>query len=257
MSDGRAEGERVTLSAPAAFFIGHEAAAAVCPFLAGLDDGGELSDPFPVHDERNRCIAHGPWQPQGRLQQELVCLTVAHASCPRYGWGVRHGPGSGRGRRGVANALRLVSVALVAVIVLGVGVALAGFVVLPSLGGLFAGGGPTPTASPTPRPTEAPTLVPTAIPTAAPTPEPTPEETPAPTETPPPTPTLPPDSPYATLEPCPGGEACYLYTVRSGDTLYAIAQRFGTTVAAIRDLNPAVQDTNIIHSGQVLKLPPP
>jgi LysM repeat protein len=33
--------------------------------------------------------------------------------------------------------------------------------------------------------------------------------------------------------------------------------KFDVTVAAIRALNPAVKDTNIIHVGQELKIPPP
>lgn len=49
---------------------------------------------------------------------------------------------------------------------------------------------------------------------------------------------------------CVGGN----YTVRSGDTLLAIAARNGTTVAAIAALNGIV-NINLIFVGQVLKLP--
>jgi LysM repeat protein len=43
------------------------------------------------------------------------------------------------------------------------------------------------------------------------------------------------------------------YTVRSGDTLFAIAQRFGTTVAALVAANH-LANPNVIHVGQVLSL---
>jgi lysozyme len=44
------------------------------------------------------------------------------------------------------------------------------------------------------------------------------------------------------------------YTVKSGDTLSSIAVKFGTTVAALASLNN-IQDINVIHVGQVLKIP--
>jgi len=44
------------------------------------------------------------------------------------------------------------------------------------------------------------------------------------------------------------------YTVASGDTLYAIAARFGTTVDVLCQLN-GISNPNMIFVGQVLKLP--
>lgn len=44
------------------------------------------------------------------------------------------------------------------------------------------------------------------------------------------------------------------YTVRSGDTLGAIASRFHTTVAVLAKLNH-IRDVNVLHIGQVLILP--
>jgi hypothetical protein len=255
MSDGRAETGRVALSAPVSFLSGAEAAAAVCPFLGGLDDVGILGDAVPAYSERNRCTAYGPWLPQGRLQQELVCLTVAHQSCPRYTRGLRFGPSGPRRRRRLGRGLLSGALAVLAILTLGAVVVFGGPLILGPLGSLF-GSGPTssPTASPSPEPTALPTATPSPPPTASPTP--TLEPTPEPTETPA-LPTPPPGSAYATLAPCPGGELCYLYTVVSGDTLYGISLKFDVTVAAIRALNPAVQDTNIIHVGQELKIPPP
>jgi lysozyme len=55
----------------------------------------------------------------------------------------------------------------------------------------------------------------------------------------------------------PGGPpaSSRVYTVKPGDTLSAIAVRFGTTVAALAALNN-IQDINRVIVGQVLKIPP-
>lgn len=45
----------------------------------------------------------------------------------------------------------------------------------------------------------------------------------------------------------------FLYTVRSGDTLWLLANRFGTTVDAIKNLNGLTSDA--LRIGQVLKIP--
>ncbi|HVE84447.1 MAG TPA: LysM peptidoglycan-binding domain-containing protein [Myxococcales bacterium] len=47
----------------------------------------------------------------------------------------------------------------------------------------------------------------------------------------------------------------HVYTVQSGDTLWGISQQFGTTVAHLRELNPAVQGTDVIYPGQQLVVP--
>ncbi|MGL4771941.1 MAG: LysM peptidoglycan-binding domain-containing protein [Clostridium sp.] len=44
------------------------------------------------------------------------------------------------------------------------------------------------------------------------------------------------------------------YTVRYGDTLSGIAEKYGTTVDAIASLN-GISDPNLIHVGQILKIP--
>lgn len=63
--------------------------------------------------------------------------------------------------------------------------------------------------------------------------------------------------PFARLDPCPKRDACYLYVVQPGDRLSTVAGRFGLTLAAILDLNPAIADPNTIYSGQVIRLPDP
>jgi LysM repeat protein len=93
------------------------------------------------------------------------------------------------------------------------------------------------TATPTQTATSTPTPTPTSTSTT-----PTPTGTPA-TATPTPTPT-------ATLQP---GQTV-IYVVRSGDTLYSIARRFGTTVQAIVQIN-GITNPSRIYAGQQLLIP--
>ncbi len=44
------------------------------------------------------------------------------------------------------------------------------------------------------------------------------------------------------------------YTVRSGDTLGEIAKKYGTSVGALRRLNPRIPNSNIIHPGQKVRV---
>ncbi|MFM2106494.1 MAG: hypothetical protein RL338_1526 [Chloroflexota bacterium] len=108
---------------------------------------------------------------------------------------------------------------------------------------------PTPSIAPSLEPTAAPTasatVEPIATPTATPTPSPTPAPTPAPTATPSPSPT-----PAPTTAPTTG-----IYRVRSGDSLSAIAGRFGTTIARLLELNPTLSTTSILRVGQQIVVP--
>jgi LysM repeat protein len=96
--------------------------------------------------------------------------------------------------------------------------------------GVSATPSPSPTARATPSPTPIPSL--SAAPTPVLTPVPTVPPTPAPTVAPPP-------------------QTQQTYTVVEGDTLAAIAQRFGTTVARLQAAN-GIEDPNEIFIGQVL-----
>ena len=49
------------------------------------------------------------------------------------------------------------------------------------------------------------------------------------------------------------GGSYFEYTVRPGDTLWQLSQRFGTTVNAIMNLNGLSSD--LLQIGQVLKIP--
>lgn len=44
----------------------------------------------------------------------------------------------------------------------------------------------------------------------------------------------------------------FLYTVQPGDTLFLIAQRFGTTLQALIACNPQITNPNLIFPGQVI-----
>lgn len=52
---------------------------------------------------------------------------------------------------------------------------------------------------------------------------------------------------------CPPGEVIE-YTVQQGDTLFKLAQRYGTTVEAIRDQNPGINPANL-RVGQIIRIP--
>lgn len=95
---------------------------------------------------------------------------------------------------------------------------------------------------------------PTAVPsTAGVAGSPRPPASPAPSQRPRPSP-RPSPSP-TTLPPASAGPlGGRTYTVRSGDTLGAIAARFGTTTRALVQLN-GIANPSLIRPGQVLKLP--
>ena len=57
---------------------------------------------------------------------------------------------------------------------------------------------------------------------------------------------------YEIEQRCPTGS--FAYTIRSGDTLFALARRFNTTVEAIIAINPGI-DPNNLQIGQVICIP--
>ena len=44
------------------------------------------------------------------------------------------------------------------------------------------------------------------------------------------------------------------YVVKSGDTLGAIAARYGTTVNNLMSLNPRIKNANLIYPGEAIRL---
>lgn len=101
----------------------------------------------------------------------------------------------------------------------------------------------TSTATPTPAPTATSTAPSTATPTRTATAVATPTRTPTklpPTRTPTKTPTA---TPRPTEVNTPAGTI--RYTIRAGDTLSLIAQRFNTTVASLLALNPGLNPSRL------------
>ncbi len=102
----------------------------------------------------------------------------------------------------------------------------------------FKGATPTPTVTYTPTATNTATPLP-------PTNTPTVTQTSLPTETATPTITATPSGPFE-------------YTVQQGDTLGAIATRFGTDIPTLLALNPSIDPTTlVIYVGQKILVPPP
>jgi LysM repeat protein len=216
-------------------------------------------------DAAHRCHARTPPEPIERSHQARFCLTSDYPSCE---WFIaradgaathelaRAGIGAGLvstrlslapdptwrgiagrapvGRRGVVAAVAAGGLAIAA------GAAAVAWTGLGSPGATPPGvGASSPTASPSdsPRPTatQEPTASPTTTPSATAAPTPTLAPTVAPT-------TAPTAIPQQT------------YTVVQGDTLAAIAERFGTTVAALQAAN-GIEDPDEIIIGQVLLIP--
>ncbi|HYN63794.1 MAG TPA: LysM peptidoglycan-binding domain-containing protein [Candidatus Limnocylindrales bacterium] len=234
----------------------------ICPFLALSTDHRTVIDAF---DPDHACHAHDPPDLLERSRQAEVCLGEAHRQCDRYiAFLARHAalaaavppPSSDAHiartrlvfdpdpRFGPAGALAPLGSSarrwLVAGGVAAVGVAAAATAVGGGFNGLVGGrpaSASTPAvtvdASPTVRSTARPTALPTDVPTQVPA---TPR-------------------PRATHEPTqvPASAAPQTYTVREGDTLSAIATRFGISVAAIQAANGLGSD--VINVGQVLVIP--
>lgn len=239
-----------------------------CPFLRAAGADAAIGPPVDAVAAGNRCTALGPPQALSEPQQRLVCLAASHAACPRYLQGVAAAEDGLLGRtsrRGpplsIAAAfavLALTAVAVAAYMVASGGLALALPPASPS-GDLLAGAERTQSATPT-----AAALGATATPSAAPAPTPTPSDIPIPTAPPSPSPTPSPTPRPTTvadrfrgLDRCDGPEVCYMYVVRSGDNLSSISSYFGSTLAAVLEMNPQIEDPSSIRPGDRINLPPP
>jgi LysM repeat protein len=233
-----------------------------CPMLVAEAGGWRLDVPSQAH----RCGAVSPPAPLSPEKQARLCLTAAHTTCATLHASVaaraaRVGPLAATGDRatrwGLARTTTVVEEsgglrARVAGLLLDRGrwPAIPAVILVVTLIVLAASGlRPTnpaaleATATPTPATDASPAAsAPTALPlgSVAAVPTTTSVSTAGPTSRP--SGTAKPPTPYRT------------YTVKSGDTLSALAATFGTTSRAIADLN-GISVSATLHIGQVLKIP--
>ena len=200
--------------------------------------------------------------------QAQLCLTAAHERCERFlQFAARSGsanPGHSRvadgfvttrlllapqpAWRGIAGRAR--SARTAPWVAAGAGIAVLGVAAAALAGPLLAEpvADVAARATPSPSPTTLPT--PTAVPTPIATPTPTATSSPTPSPTPVPATPAPTPAPPAAPTPAPQQS----YVVAQGDTLAAIAERFGTTVGALQEAN-GIDDPDEIFVGQVLVIP--
>jgi LysM repeat protein len=269
-----------SVAAPALATVGERPGNGICPYLRVPGSAWRAVDPRREH----RCTAVEPPISLTPEKQQRLCLVGDHVACPLFQDArdrraavlteaglsdeaiaarrsrplVRTAPLVLEGRSpGSAGGSLIASRVVQATIGLLALAAIAAFVGARLIGG--GSGVPAATPSATiavvgPGPVETPAVAETAIPSGS---LPSPELTSAP-ETP--SPTSPPDTAppngTPTAEPTAGSTAVAsrTYKVKKGDTLFAIAQRFDTTVAAIIKLNK-IKDPALIHAGLVLKIP--
>jgi hypothetical protein len=229
----------------------------ICPLLAlGADHRTVVDSP----DRGHRCHAEAIPAVVERSYQQRVCLSEGFARCDRY---LEHSARLGDPRNRYSHGLTATRLLIPGEPAWAVAAAnrrhlrrsqLAGFAAVLAIlaaggvavvsGAIPAGlallGSPAPRATPIPAgPSPSPSRTAAPTPTVAPTttpPEPTPRPTVAPTPTAAPT------------------AAQRTYVVVEGDTLGAIAARFGTTPNAIAAAN-GIADPNQINPGQVLVIP--
>jgi len=253
------------------------ATAAVCPYLMSSDGRWRSSTPAREH----RCTVVSPPAILALEKQRRLCLTSDHLRCSTYlaalaatDQGVDEGTpssrtddrGSGRpvtrtaplvldrGRLGITlpslrpdrgagqgGLVALMAVAFVAIVLARLSDG------GPNLTPAQAadGASPTPSAITSPASTLAPPA--SSVPASSVPASSVPAPTLVPTEVEP-TPALPQASPTA-----PPSALPETYKVRSGDTLGGIAREFGTTVAALMELN-GIENPRLLRVGQVLKL---
>ena len=251
---------------PAERQLDRPALPALCPYLGTLDGNWRSANAVREH----RCLAVSPPVQLAAEKQRRLCLVADHVTCATYGAAMAaHTPAARHDSqaRPVARMtpvildhgrfdLRLPTIGAdrgtgQAVLVAVLGIALVA-ILLARPSGNAGGIPPNGTAAAAGGASSGPTVVagapsispsPDATPTKAPaTPEPTAKPTKAPASATP---------PAASSEPATSGAT---YKVKSGDTLSAIAARFGTTTRVLIRLN-GITDPSRLKIGQILKLP--
>jgi LysM repeat protein len=234
-----------------------------CPFLRAASDGA-LGTPIERPDPANRCAALSEAVPQSLRQQELVCLSSGHVNCPRYLRGASIAVEAPTPDVRTGRTLTTPVFASLVLLVMAVSASVAFVFARGGIGLTAAGPSPSETAVavvPSPSiaaPAATPSVAVTPIaPSPSVRPSLTPTATPSPAATPAPKPTATPRSDrYKLLKPCPNTPRCWIYTVRSGDNLYSIANYFGVSRDSIYARNPWLSNTGR-RAGQQLRLPPP
>lgn len=226
----------------------------VCPFLISATGDWRLAAPTREH----RCGAFVPLTSLSLEKQTRLCLTAGHTGCATYtaSLAARAALGGARdlrdraGRWGIARTTPLIedTGGLRGTLITMIGdrrtwpaipaVLLVATLIAVGISGIRGEAPAVAVASPTPTPEPTAAFESTPVATL----EPTPAVTEAPSIAP---------SPSVAATPAP---SFLLYTVRSGDTLGAIAAKFNTTVTAIEKLNN-ISDPRSLHVGQVLKIP--
>jgi LysM repeat protein len=244
-----------------------------CPFLRAAADRS-LITPIERPDPANRCAALAEAVPQSLRQQELVCLTSGHVSCPRY---LRGAAVATEKPAPVVRTGRTLTVPMFASLVLLVMAVSASAAFALARGGIgLTAAAPSPSATAVAVVASPSPLAPAASPSAsaavisappsasiAPSPSASPSSSPSAAATPTATPTRKPtpapaprSDRYKLLKACPGTPRCWIYTVRSGDNVYSIANYFGVSQKSIYARNPWLKNTGL-RAGQQLRLPPP
>jgi FOG: LysM repeat len=234
---------------------------ALCPYLATADGNWRSASPVREH----RCMAVSPPVQLAAEKQRRLCLVEGHVNCATYGAALatrsgptQHSAGSvrpiarmtpvilDRGRVDLRiPPLRADRASGQAILVGVLGLAFVAIL-------LARPAGDTGPSSPLGAGASAPTSPSIATPTGVATPSANaPAETPTPSGNLAPSLGVPSSPPGASAPPVTPGAT---YRVKSGDTLSAIAARFGTTTRVLIGLN-GIADPSRIKIGQILKLP--
>ena len=241
----------------------HPAEAPICPLLGLLDD---RSSRFSYSSVGHRCYADGRPRAIDLSYQGSFCLVATYPECPRYRAAATSRPpgaatpgasgvalervgaeagapgASGEpGRRPVGRTSRWRGV--VAIVIAVAVLAGAAYLASPAIGDWMrqVGAGAAAT-SPSPSTSSLATLAPTPA-SPAPTPTTTRAAVPSITSTP--------AAPTSTLAATP-----LVHVVVRGETLIAIAARYGVTVSAIMNAN-GITDAGLIYVDERLVIPSP
>jgi LysM repeat protein len=235
----------------------------LCPYLASVDGTWRSSSAVREH----RCVAATPPMPLALEKQRRLCLVADYARCATYLAAESARPavarGTDSGRRAIARTtpvildhgrldfrlpafrpdrisgqgllVALLGIAFVAILI----ARQAGGQAIDGAAGIHASAGPGPTTAAVASAEPAPSSPASGAPVTTARPSATPGASVQPTRAP------------ASAAP---GSSGLTYKVRSGDTLTAIAARYGTTVKVLVTLNK-IADPSKLKVGQILLLP--